>query len=107
MLLNELVFGETVSFEFNINYVDPHISLRKQWRDVYRYTHDKQLLGWTRHEIGRKTQFNRDGLAILEQDQLGQCIRCRIVGYEFIDGDKKQRRYPVWTPLQYVPGKQI
>ncbi len=108
VLLNELVFNHAVSFEFKINYVDPHLSLRKQWRDVYRYNDGKQLLGWTRYEPGRKTEFNHDGLIILEQDALGRCIRCRIVSYEFADGKgENDRRYPVWTPLQHVPGNQI
>ena len=108
VLLNELVFGGTVSFEFNINYVDPHLSLRKQWRDVYRYGKDNHLLGWTRFESGRETKFNRDGLIILEQDQLGRCLRCRIVSYEFADGKGTgNRRYPVWTPVRHVPGNQV
>ncbi len=108
ILLNELAFPGIVSFEFKINYVDPILSLRKQWRDMYRYDGDNQPLGWVRHEKGRRTEFNRDGLVILEKDELGRCLRCRIANYEFIDGKRNaQRHYPTWTPITHQLGNEV
>ena len=50
------------------------------WEDVFEYTPDGRISGWTRIRSGEKDSesehFTRDGLKVLTRDQLGRPLRC-------------------------------
>ena len=49
------------------NYVDPQISLRKDWRDLYSYNADGSLSGWTRLRQGQDpVAYTADGERIVK-----------------------------------------
>ena len=55
-------------------YVDPGLTTRKDWRDVYEYTPDGELLGWTRHRGDEATPMTRHGAVVLTRDDLGRPV---------------------------------
>ena len=49
------------------NYVDPQISLRKDWRDLYSYNADGSVSGWTRLRNGQDpVAYTADGERIVK-----------------------------------------
>ena len=56
------------------NYVDPHISLTKDWKDVYSYDKNGNLTGWTRFRKGQPdgTAYLPNGFRVLRFDANGQ-----------------------------------
>ena len=80
-VLSETVLAGALGVSFQTNFVDQRLTLPKDWRDEYRYDAENRLLGWTRHDGDKATDFSRDGLLVLEKDNLGRCLKGRTVHY--------------------------
>ena len=81
-ILGPLAWQGIVGFTFKRNYVDMRIAMPKSWRDVYRYSPTGECIGWTRYDGAAATEFNARGLAVLEKDALGRCVKAQAVRYE-------------------------
>ena len=81
-LMNRLLYPGTVNVSWKRNYVDPRMSVPKTWRDVYRYDPQGSGIGWTRYDGERATEFNADGLVVVEKDAQGRCVKGRAVRYQ-------------------------
>ena len=102
MVIANLLHPKLVKAAYRANYVHPPLAAAKAWRDVYTYKQG-ELVGWTRIETGKRTDFNADGLLVLERDPLGRCIKARTVKYQFVAGQKPRAA----RRLQHVPGDEI
>jgi hypothetical protein len=81
-LLTRLLMPGAVNCSWRRNYVDPTMSVPKTWRDVYRYDPQGNCTGWTRYDGERTAEFNADGLAVIQKDARGRCLKARTVRYE-------------------------
>lgn len=63
------------------NYVDPALSLAKDWRDEYHYDQAGRLIGWTRIRQGAKERFTADGAVVTKTDEQDRPIEARKVRY--------------------------
>ena len=74
------------------NYVDPQISLRKNWRDLYSYNADGMVSGWTRLREGQDpVAYTADGERIVKLSPDGKPLETAKPKYapktiETIDG---------------------
>ena len=74
------------------NYVDPQISLRKDWRDLYSYNADGTVSGWTRLREGQDpVAYTADGERIVKLSPDGKPLETAKPKYatktiETIDG---------------------
>lgn len=61
-VLSHAFFPEALERKAGAAWVDPRLSIVKNWRDVYRYD-DKtgELVGWIRHQAGRTSWFDARG----------------------------------------------
>jgi len=82
VLLSRVLFPVAVDGDWRRNYVDFRIASVKEWRDVYEYSPDGNLLGWLRYSPEKVQEFNREGLLVEKKDSEGRCIRARAVKYE-------------------------
>ncbi|MBN2320575.1 MAG: hypothetical protein JXR49_15965 [Acidobacteria bacterium] len=82
VLLSRIVFPGIVSGDWRRNYVDFRIASVKEWRDVYQYSSDGELLGWRRYRPEGIREFNAEGLLVEEKDAQGRCLKARVVKYE-------------------------
>lgn len=54
-------------------YVDPFVSIQKDWRDLYSYSDDGRLEGWVRMALGKKaTKYTADGRRVVGLDINGK-----------------------------------
>jgi hypothetical protein len=68
-------------------YVDPLIFPRRDWRDLYTYDTNGDMLGWTREQRGKTTEtFTRYGHRVLERDSLGRPDRAEEIAYPLLQG---------------------
>jgi hypothetical protein len=91
-ILGQLVCGGAVNFSYKRNYVDPRVAVPKAWRDVYRYSPMGECIGWTRRDGAAVTEFNASGLAVLDKDALGRCLKAQAVRYEMDSAGADPRR---------------
>ena len=108
--ISSLFFPDIVKSSFQVNFVDQRLITPKFWRDVYHYTKAGQLTGWTRYSEDGKTEFNRDGLIVLEKDSLGRCIKGQTVEYSQDPPERDEKGRRAWVnenPLKQSPGKEI
>ncbi|NNE92481.1 MAG: hypothetical protein HKN23_12610 [Verrucomicrobiales bacterium] len=75
-LLSEVVFPVFLQRPAGPMYVDPRLSIPKNWRDVYRYDKDGNLAGWTRFRGGKQEKYDEQGRLIRD----GEPVE---VSYEF------------------------
>ena len=65
------------------NYCDPRIALPRNWKDVYDYSPEGKLLGFTRHIANKPTaSFTRTGERIVEKNEDGspkKLVRVRYI----------------------------
>jgi hypothetical protein len=103
-VLANLLYPGLVNGSFHVNLVDQRLARPKSWRDLYHY-HDKgDLLGWTRYDGQKTTEFNAEGLLVLQKDARGRCLRAQTVRYE----QEPQPRPGVnLNPLRMLPGDEI
>ncbi len=109
-VLSTIFFPSIVSHSFRVNFVDQRLITPKFWRDVYHYNRENELAGWIRYSEGGKTEFNRDGLIVLEKDSMGRCTKGRTVEYnqDPPERDRKGRLpFANTNPLKQHPGKEI
>jgi hypothetical protein len=105
-LLGRLLYPGAVNCSWKRNYVDPHMSVPKLWRDVYHYDAQGNSLGWARYDAQRATEFNAGGLLVLEKDGRGRCTKARSVRYE--QEQPKDRRFsPNYNLLKWLPGGEV
>ena len=72
--------GRLVSIDYTKRQIEgwrPQICPKGNWKDVFRYTEDGTMLGWTRfapQEDGsvKTNEFTRDGLVVMTRDALGR-----------------------------------
>jgi hypothetical protein len=62
-------------------YVDPALSYRRDWKDVYRYDAKNRLTGWDRSRGLILEAFTADGLRVETRDALGRPQTARAVRY--------------------------
>ncbi|HEV8605724.1 MAG TPA: hypothetical protein VGQ99_10180 [Tepidisphaeraceae bacterium] len=105
-ILATVYYPGILSTSYRANYVDSDISAPKSWRDVYHHDSAGQISGWTRHDAGRATDFNWEGLLVYQQDSLGRCITGRAVAY-VRDGPPNPRVRPDPRPLKMLPSNQL
>lgn len=72
-------------------YVDPMLSLPRNWRDDYRYTPDGQLLGWMRLAQGVR-DYTREGFRVERKDRQGRPLTARAVRYIVRAGEDPRQR---------------
>ena len=75
--LREITYGSSGSQD----YVDPRLTARKRWRDVYEYDEAGTLTGWRRHLDGKWIDFTAYGSRILKRDASGAPIEVAPVQY--------------------------
>jgi hypothetical protein len=82
VLLSRIIFPGIVGEMWRPNYVDSRIASTKEWRDVYRYSPEGTFLGWRRYQSDGISEFNAEGLLVLDKDSQGRCLRAHVVRYE-------------------------
>jgi hypothetical protein len=105
-VLGRLVFAGIVNVSYARNYVDVRLALPKTWRDVYQYGPQGECLGWLRYDGEGTTEFNREGLLVLEKDAQGRPTKTQVVHYEWEDSRKDPRQLPAGR-LKVVPGPAV
>ena len=77
------------------NYVDPHLSLPKDWKDVYAYDKDGKLTGWTRFRKGDPNgkAYTANGFQVLRFDKQGEPKEMVPVDYKRVISPDKSRIY--------------
>jgi hypothetical protein len=100
-ILASLVYPRGVSSSFKVNFVDQRISTPKHWRDVYRRDSKGDVVGWTRYAEAGATEFNAEGLMIVEKDAQGRALKARKVKYEYQGKDFFSRTIK-WAPTGEV-----
>jgi hypothetical protein len=83
-LLAELALPGLTRARWVENHVDGRLTVRKDWRDVYRYDEAGNLLGWRRYAGGKVTDFTPDGLLVLKKDGRGRPTKARTVVYRLV-----------------------
>ncbi len=81
VLLSRFLLPDIVKSGWRLNYVDPRITSAKEWRDVYLYSPEGNFIGWRRYQVGGVSEFNAEGLLVVNKDPQGRCVRARIVQY--------------------------
>ena len=101
-LLAELTFPGLLQAGYRRNFVDYRLTAPRDWRDVYRYGPAGEFLGWTRHGADGKTEYNHDGLLVVEKDTQGRCVKARPVRYV---QPPNQQPWANTNLLKAVPGE--
>jgi hypothetical protein len=91
VVLSRIVFPGIVNSATREHFVDYRIASVKEWRDVFRYAPDGTPMGWRRYQSGGISEFNAEGLLVLEKDSQNRCIRARLVRYE-LEPQRKDSR---------------
>jgi hypothetical protein len=102
-VLSALVYPKFLSASFRTNFIDARLTTAKSWRDVYRHDAKGNIIGWTRYDGQKVSQFDAAGCLILEKDAKGRAIKAQTVKY-VIDDPKKA--WISWV-LKQTPGDQI
>ncbi len=65
------------------NYVDPEVSLPKDWVDSFTYDEENLCTGWTRSRKGQKKteSYSLDGLRIAKRDESGKIVETIAARY--------------------------
>ncbi len=70
------------------NYVDPMISVKKNWKDEYQYNKKGELLGWKRIRGTYVQEFTAEGGILIDRDRIGRPLSARKVNYKISDPKK-------------------
>ena len=65
----------------DVGYVDPTLSYRRAWKDVYRYDDQKRLIGWIRSRGTIHEAFTAHGLLVETRDARDRPKTARAVRY--------------------------
>ncbi|MFK5924929.1 MAG: hypothetical protein QM496_22340 [Verrucomicrobiota bacterium] len=90
-ILSEVLFPDFLQRTSGLNYFDSRLTDLKNWRDVYRYSKDGKLLGWTRYQNSKPSEFTSDGELVLSRKDDGSPDKVANIRYE-IDPKSKQLR---------------
>ncbi|GMV83884.1 MAG: hypothetical protein AMXMBFR7_50680 [Planctomycetota bacterium] len=108
LLLAKILWPDLLRERFEIFYVDPLLSIRKLWRDVYRHDPKGEVIGWTRYAAGAApADFHADGWLIVERDAQGRPSRTQAVNYTQPSAEGKRPSYPSFTPLEWKPDERF
>ena len=80
---------------------DFRVTQAKDWRDVYAYTPDGRLTGWTRYGESRRDDFTADGLLVVSRDVLGRCRIASPVLYQTTPADSKRPPWD-WPSMRFA-----
>ena len=67
--------------DYGNRYVDPVLFPARNWRDVFLYDDDGRFAGWKRIRDHSATQYTRDGLLIVETDEIGRPLSAEFTAY--------------------------
>ena len=70
--------------DFQKRYVDPVLFPARNWRDVFLYDDAGHFTGWKRVRDHAVTQYTRDGLRIMETDELGRPLSAESTRYGLV-----------------------
>jgi hypothetical protein len=62
-------------------YIDPLMSYTRNWKDIYQYGPQNQLIGWIRRRGLTEERFTVYGHRIVATDALGRASRAHVVRY--------------------------
>lgn len=78
-VLSQVLFPETLDRSTAPAWVDPRLTARKPWRDVFRLdTATGQRLGWVRHQSGRTHFFNAEGLLLPDAPKAARAVTYQV-----------------------------
>lgn len=97
------LYPKFLRHDFKANFVDFRLTTNKNGRDVYHHDAKGNIIGWTRYDGDKATEFNAAGSVVLEKDAKGRAIKAQTVKYEI---DNKVPP-PSVRPLKQLPGDQI
>jgi hypothetical protein len=104
VVLAELAVPGSVQVIFHTNFVDQRLTAPKLWRDVFRYADDR-LLGWSRYQDGKVSEFTDDGLLVLKKDAKGRPVKGQTVLYRQDPHDGRSWMNP--NPLRQIAGDEV
>ena len=106
-IISSLLCPGALDKKWKRNYVDPRLSVPRDWRDVYRYDKNGRITGWTRIDRkGRHENFTAHGHLVMEKDGRGRAIKAKELKYEVewhYKGNKKERP----KLLKQIQGEKI
>ena len=76
-VLSEVLFPDWMLRSPKPLFVDPRLSTKRPWRDVFRYDDKGQRTGWMRHYQGRTLRFDADG-RMLDANNKPSAVAYRI-----------------------------
>ena len=91
---NRIVSIDHADPQFTERYREPRLFVRRDWKDIYRYDRQSNLIGWQRRRGKWITNFTRHGAKVLETDDQGRPIKARVTRYK-IETDKRGARFIV------------
>jgi hypothetical protein len=59
-------------------------------------------MGWRRYQYEGTSEFNAEGLMVLEKDSQGRCTRARVVRYDLEDQKRDSRGRIIGSPMRKV-----
>ncbi|MCZ7648238.1 MAG: hypothetical protein M5U26_23765 [Planctomycetota bacterium] len=101
ILLTQVLYPGLLSGSAATAYVDPRISVRKTWRDVYRHDAQGRIAGFTRYTEDGATEFHADGWIVSEKDELGRPTRALKPDYDQAQPKDPRQRYPNFNPITF------
>ncbi len=72
------------------NYVDPMISIKKNWKDEYQYDKQGKIVGWKRIRGADIQEFTAEGGLLVERDRIGRPLSARKVNYTLSNNKRDQ-----------------
>jgi len=70
---------------------DQRLFIQRDWKDIYKYNQQSQLVGWHRRRGKLIEHFTRHGAKVIDWDDRNRPIKARAVHYK-LETDKRGRR---------------
>lgn len=107
--------GKILSIDHTYNareYVDPQIFAKRNWRDDYRYDDQGRLLGWSRSQGAKTTEFTYHGAQVIETDPAGRATKAQRVGYIYDRGatghlEAKEKPINAYLSIEYINNEDM
>lgn len=88
VVMNNLLFPHFLKAKNTKNFVDQLLTTQKSWRDVYHYSSDGVMKGWTRYDGQTEKEYTPAGNIVIERDKKGFVTKTQSVRYVI---DQKQK----------------
>jgi hypothetical protein len=88
VIMNDLLFPHFLKAKNTKNFVDQQLTTQKSWRDVYHYSPDGVMKGWTRYDGLTEKEYTPAGNIVIERNKKGFVTKLQSVRY-VIDQKKK------------------